>query len=117
SGWTASSDIPTIDFFGGDQPYYSNGSNFCEACGGTPPNYYINRIRVRMPGGSSHELRLDDTPVQTLTYVGTFYAVDGSNLRYESTSVTDGTLYLPDGSRYLLRPSSSGYQFIDRNGN
>src|SRR5207253_6808746 len=44
-----------------------------------------------------------------------FYAVDGSRLRYDSTSATTGTLYLPDGTRYVLNGSTA--QYIDRNGN
>ncbi len=68
-----------------------------------------------MPGGASHELRIDDTPTITLTYAGTYYSVDGSNLRYEATSISEGTLFLPDGSQYRLHANSAEY--IDRNGN
>jgi hypothetical protein len=112
-GWTSSADIPAIDWIGHSECYNGDGTGVCE----TYSTYYINRIRVRMPGGSSHELRIDDTLTNTLTYAGTYYSVDGSNLRYEATSISDGTLYLPDGSRYLLLPSTTGYHYIDRNGN
>lgn len=112
-GWTSSADIPAIDWIGHSQCYNGDGTGICE----TYATYYINRIRVHMPGGSSHELRIDDTPVTTLTYAGTYFAVDGSNIRYEATSISDGILYLPDGSRYLLLPSTTGYQYVDRNGN
>ena len=46
---------------------------------------------------------------------GTFYSVDGSRMRYDSSGQTTGTLYFPDGSRYTL--STSAVQYIDRNGN
>lgn len=70
-----------------------------------------------MPGGASHELRIDDSTVSSPSFAGTYYAVDGSNIRYDANSSGEGTLYLPDGSRYLLLPSSTGYKYIDRNGN
>ncbi|MFY9618359.1 MAG: RHS repeat-associated core domain-containing protein [Pyrinomonadaceae bacterium] len=115
AGWTTSSDFPIIEWTGHNQ-IYSNSTG--EPCSDCPGGYtYINRIQVHMPGGSAHELRIDDTPVSQPTYAGIYYAVDGSNLRYEATSFTDGTLYLPDGSQYWLRPSSSGYHHVDRNGN
>ena len=38
--------------------------------------------------------------------VGTFYAVDGSRMRYDSTGQNTGTLYLPDGTRYILGTST-----------
>jgi RHS repeat-associated protein len=113
TGWTTTADIPRIEWVGAGQPFSSDGTAYVGYDG---PNY-INRIRVHMPGGSSHELRIDDSPVTTPATAGTFYAVDGSNLRYEATSSTDGILYLPDGARYQLLPSSSGYHYIDRNGN
>lgn len=115
AGWTTSSDFPIIEWTGHNQIYSNSTGEPCSEC---PSGYtYINRIQVHMPGGSAHELRIDDTPVSQPTYAGTYYAVDGSNLRYEATSFTDGTLYLPDGSQYWLRPSSSGYHHVDRNGN
>ena len=43
---------------------------------------------------------------------GVFYAVDGSRMRYDTNTAT---LYLPDGTRYILGGSFA--QFIDRNGN
>lgn len=115
AGWTTSADLPIIEWTGHHQIYSNSTGEPCSECEGGYT--YINRIQVHMPGGSSHELRIDDTPVSQPTYAGIYYAVDGSNLRYDATSFTDGTLYLPDGTQYWLRPSSSGYHHVDRNGN
>jgi hypothetical protein len=98
AGWTTSADIPIIDWTGHHQTYSNYTGDPCSDCAGGVA--YINRLLVHMPGGASHELRIDDTPTAQLTYAGTYYAVDGSNLRYEATSYYDGTLYLPDGSQY-----------------
>jgi RHS repeat-associated protein len=119
AGWTTSADIPTIEWTGHNQVFNSDGVPYCIACDDNEwsDQLYINRIQVHMPGGASHELRTDDTVLTSLSYTGTYYAVDGSNLRYEADSSGEGTLYLPDGSRYLLMPSSTGYKYIDRNGN
>jgi hypothetical protein len=114
AGWTTSADIPIIEWTGASAQYNFDGTPFCGDCGDSG-GYYINRIQVHMPSGASHELRLNDTPTTSPATVGTYYAVDGSNLRYESSSYTEGTLYLPDGSRYVLNASST--QYIDRNGN
>lgn len=114
AGWTSSADIPVIEWTGHEQRYSNNGDGLpCDDCPGG--STYINRIQVHMPGGASHELRIDDTPTSSPATAGTYYAFDGSNLRYEQSSGPDGTLYLPDGSQYRLRPTSTDY--IDRNGN
>lgn len=119
AGWATSLDVPVIEWTGHNQSYNDNGNPFCMACVDTEwsEQSYINRIQIHMPGGGSHELRTDDTPVAAPSYAGTYYAVDGSNIRLEATSDTDGTLYLPDGARYVLAPSSGVYYYIDRNGN
>ncbi|HKU77549.1 MAG TPA: LamG-like jellyroll fold domain-containing protein [Pyrinomonadaceae bacterium] len=64
---------------------------------------------LRLPDGSRHEVRKDDS-VHTLNEndLGMYYAVDGSRLMYDSNT---GTTFLPDGSRLV------GNQYIDRNGN
>lgn len=64
-----------------------------------------------------HELRETDTPHNTggIDTAAIFYAVDGSRLRYDSTDVDSGTLYLPDGTRYVLDAGSG--TLIDRHGN
>jgi RHS repeat-associated protein len=71
-----------------------------------------------MPGGGTYELRRSDQVYQdngTVSTTGTFYAVDGSRVRYDSTGPATGTLYMPDGTRYVLNNGSG--QIIDRNGN
>lgn len=74
---------------------------------------YISRMRIVMGDGSSHELRRDDVPRIDASPNTPFYAVDGSQLRFESDS---NTLFLPDGSRYLFNANQAS-QYIDRNGN
>ena len=87
-------------------------------------DHYVKRIHIHMPDGSSHELRLDDQahaglPVDPFT--GTFHAVDGSRMRFESNA-GGSVLYVPNGSSYLFGGYNSGNDltathFIDRNGN
>jgi RHS repeat-associated protein len=80
----------------------------------------VARIHVILPDGSRHELRREDTvlPAGSNTSTGTFYSVDGSRLRYESSS---RTLFMPDGSRLIYSYNASSQPdyvyYIDRNGN
>jgi len=67
------------------------------------------RMFVRLPDGSKHELRRDDSYWSGYQPSGIYYAVDGSRLRYHTDTQT---LWLPDGSRYV-----GSTQYIDRNGN
>ena len=116
AGWKTSLDLPKVEWPKLDDIYNVAG----RSCG--PPVCFsgplrIRRVTIHMPNGSTHELRENDTP-HDLTFVdtyGTFYAVDGSRLRYDSTDADTGTLYLPDGTRYVLDAGSG--QMIDRNGN
>ncbi len=127
SGWTASWDIPKVDALPDNPrgPYDGSGGNYgqpyCDAPGcyqnpPLPPLWYINRKFLTMPDGSTHELRKDDVLSSNFNVdPGTYYAVDGSNIRYDTTTAT---LYLPDGSRYLLSINGGTQaQYIDRNGN
>jgi len=124
AGWTCSLTAPTIEWTGYIGETYDTGvSNSCEPPPTTRPCEYISRIRVYLPDGSSHEMRKDDlarNARQALDRTGTFLAVDGSRLRFESSS---NTLFLSDGSRYLFASPSgnineqSATQYIDRNGN
>lgn len=80
----------------------------------------VARIHVILPDGSRHELRRSDAVLVagSDTTTGTFYAVDGSRLRYESSS---RTLFMPDGSRLIYSYNASSQPdyiyYIDRNGN
>jgi RHS repeat-associated protein len=114
-GWTSSLDVPVIEYIGSTQPFTNTGSPICTICipEETDTRYYIDRLLVHMPQGSTHELRKNDTPVLALSLTGMYYAVDGSRLRYDADNAI---LYLPDGSRYLLN-APGGVQYIDRNGN
>jgi RHS repeat-associated protein len=127
AGWTTNLGIPTVEFTGRDQVY--NSSAFpCVGCSSTI-YFYILRIYVHMPGGGTVELRISDLPISTHSapseadFAGTYYAVDGSRMRYETATKT---LFLPDGSRYILgdpegsqpvSQTSPVTQYIDRNGN
>ncbi len=125
SGWITNLAPPTIDF--NDPEYNSFGRTFNEATDCLyydPPNppsgckrYFVQRLSITMPDGSSHEFRKSDVPVLMPTgfptLSGVYYAVDGSRLRYDADTAT---LYLPDGSRYLLN-APGGVQYIDRHGN
>ncbi|MDQ3253940.1 MAG: hypothetical protein M3R15_08555, partial [Acidobacteriota bacterium] len=134
AGWTSSLGVPRIEYpvDSENQVYDYEGKptskEFPAGCDSpsNPAVYYIKRILVHMPDGSSHELRKDDSPYFFDTQLpnpnydktGIFYAVDGSHLRFDFDS---GTLYLPDGSRYIfpLQPNGelSATQYLDRNGN
>jgi YD repeat-containing protein len=116
SGWTSSLGVPTVEYDAGSQAYKLEGQAFCNVCEPYPtdPPYYIDRMLVHLPDGSTHELRKNDTVLLNApTFTGTYYAVDGSRLRYE---VESATLSLPDGSRYLLN-APGGAQYVDRHGN
>lgn len=115
SGWRNSLDLPKIEFPKSTDTYYSSGGAYCYICGSGAP-YRIDRVFVHLPDGSIHELRKSDTAhTGAIEMSGTFYAVDGSRLRYDGTDEDTGTLYLPDGTRYILDAGSA--QLIDRNGN
>ena len=108
AGWTSN-----LDWFiwpSGESPIHSYDSQ------GRPAEnmgeWYAARMFVRLPDGSKHELRRDDTVWSGNPGGGVFYAVDGSRLRYHTDT---GTLWLPDGSRYV--GNAGNKQYIDRNGN
>jgi hypothetical protein len=83
---------------------------------GHPTLLQIARMYVRLPDGSRHELRLDDSlHAFPANLSGIYYAVDGSRLSYDSTQ---DILFMPDGSRYLnFKQLNGALQYIDRNGN
>ena len=117
AGWTTSLDIPRVEWPRQNDIYWYTGKPYPRST--VPPfTFRVAQLFMHMPGGSTHEMRKADAVYQdngTIDMTGTFYSVDGTRMRYESSGQNSGTLYLPDGSRYLL--SSSTVQFIDRNGN
>jgi hypothetical protein len=105
AGWRTSLDLPTIEWPKEEDTYYFSGKAFCHTCGSNFVQFRVARVYIHLPDGSTHELRKSDQPYnanQGLDVYGTFYAVDGSRMRYGSTGGNTGTLYLPDGARYVL---------------
>jgi hypothetical protein len=120
AGWTTNLDVPWMEYTGGAQPYDASGNSVCITCDPGPSHaYFVERIAMHMPDGSTHELRKSDTPVfRDLTQgspplTGTYVSTDGARMKYDADSAV---LYMPDGSRYLLN-APGGAQYIDRNGN
>lgn len=116
AGWTTGLDLPRVEWPKQNDLYWYDGKSYHSSV--SPYTYRVANVVIHMPDGSAHELRKSDQVYQdtgTVDVYGTFYAVDGSRMRYDSTGATTGTLYLPDGTRYVLN-SGSG-QLIDRNGN
>lgn len=115
AGWTTNLGLPTGRDVGTE--WYTNTgvptSTFW------PGIYLVRHIQIILPDGSSHDLRhgnpIANWPVgqPAPSYSGLYYAVDGSQLRYDYDSKT---LYMPDGSRYILGDQNPTL-FLDRNGN
>ena len=138
SGWSSSLAVPYIEYTGWDNIYDHQGkpNQILECPGSTPESDWrtvIKRITVHLPSGETHELRIDDTkhsfsPLSSPpSKNGTYYAVDGSNVKYVEDS-DNGTykLLMPDGSWYEFSSSTSGLgeilvrranKYTDRNGN
>jgi RHS repeat-associated protein len=122
AGWTSSLGVPSVDN-GPQSENYNNSGAPISSCtfggddGAGGSCCFVDRLLIRMPDGSSHEVRSRDEP---FCYTGStapalpddLYATDGSRLRYQRST---GTLFLPDGSRYIL--GSGTVQYVDRNGN
>lgn len=157
SGWTTSLATPYIEYVGLDNLYNSNGfplnNDLCDP--NDPPSFYENayvrRLIIHLPGGETHELRADNTPeiYPPNSYCGpnppfgtvcpanfpfdqanwdrTYYAVDGSNIKYIENSPTNTfKLLMPDGSYYTFATTTGpliqatirkAVSFTDRNGN
>ena len=120
AGWTSSIGFPVLDttllseyYDGSGNPKSSGGCvGSPNATGTAALCYIVDRILVRMPDGSTHELRSSDQPFQPLGQpeAADFYAVDGSRMRYNRPSQT---LFMADGSRYRFTTG----EYLDRNGN
>ena len=127
AGWTTSYDAPTIDTIVEQYNCYGGalGENDPPPTNCYGANYYVKRIRVKMPGGTTHELRKDDGVYQTSDGVmdksGTFYAVDGTRVQLEwGAGGGDTVLLMPDGGRYFFNGGVNYpqcYRYIDRHGN
>jgi RHS repeat-associated protein len=116
AGWKSTIDLPVIEWPRNDDTYYYSGKPFCHVCGSNSRQFRVARVYIILPDGSKHEFRKSDQPYEgSIDMFGTFYAVDGTRMRYDSTGQNTGTLYLADGSRYVLNSSTA--QYIDRNGN
>jgi RHS repeat-associated protein len=116
SGWTTSLDVPRVEWPKLNDRYWYDGSPHEWYVSGR--TYRVPNVFIHMPDGSTHELRRSDdyyADQNVVSKIGTFYSLDGSRMRYDSTGATTGTLYMPDGSRYILNGADA--QFIDRNGN
>jgi RHS repeat-associated protein len=116
SGWTTSLDIPKIEWPKQNDLYWYDGKPYHASV--PPYTVRVANVFIHMPDGSTHELRKSDQVYQdngSVDMLGSFYAVDGSRLRYDSTGAATGTLYMPDGSRYELNGATA--RFVDRNGN
>lgn len=108
AGWKSSLDLPKIEWPLKDSYDYKGRPS--------SSNFRIAEVTIHMPDGSTHELRKGDTIYWgPLDATGTFYAVDGSRMRYDGIDADTGTLYMPDGTRYVLDAGTG--QIIDRHGN
>lgn len=144
AGWTSSLTSPRIDYTWEVYNGYDSGGldtegQIYDSIDPMPsPNpdtdglFYVKRLHVQMPDGSTHEFRSGDDRISCGTtsgggctstdFTGTYYSVDGSKMRLEAGD-SSSTLYLPDGSRYLFGtkttadPGHLAYAYIDRNGN
>ncbi len=117
AGWKSSLDLPKIEWPKSSEVYTYQGKpstiTGVDGCYG----YRVAKVFIHMPDGSIHELRKSDAPHQ-LGYIdtsGTFYAVDGSRMRFDATGTDTGTIYLPDGTKYVLESTSAS--ITDKNGN
>src|SRR5688572_7462047 len=117
AGWITSLDVPRVEWPKQNDIYWYTGKSYPR--GTVPPfTFRVAQLFMHMPDGSSHEMRKQDAVYAdggVIQMTGTFYSVDGSRMRYDSTGQNTGTLYLPDGGRYIL--GSATVQYIDRNGN
>ena len=140
AGWSSSLATPQIDFQleyyrGNDQEVNYEGQVWTLGetiqSAGAYDLFYIKRLHVNLPDGSSHEFRAQDAPINCgdtssgcagFDQTGTYLSVDGTKMRLE-VGTSDATLFMPDGSRYLFGQNQGGStgalatDYIDRNGN
>lgn len=137
AGWTSNLGSPVIDF--DHVPIYEGwheGANYEGQVlsdyvsinpDPNPPNYlvyYVKRLHVTLPDGSSHEFRANDNTIAcgsnqsgcSVDMTGTFLSVDGSRMRLE-IGESEKVLYMSNGDRYFFGTGYTASVFIDRNGN
>jgi RHS repeat-associated protein len=117
AGWTTSLDVPIVEWPKLNDCYWYTGKPYARGTS-YPYTFRVAQVFIHMPDGSTHSLRKSDQVYQdtgTIDMSGTFYAVDGSRMRYDSSGASTGTLFLADGTRYVF--GSGTTQYIDRNGN
>lgn len=111
AGWTTTLNVPQIEWPKLTDRHKWSGEPTVDYLAGY--TYRIARVWIHMPDGSTHELRKSDQVYAdngVIVMSGNFYAVDGSRMRYNSTGATTGTLYLADGTRYILRQHDAIYR-------
>ncbi|QQS32776.1 MAG: RHS repeat-associated core domain-containing protein [Acidobacteriota bacterium] len=68
-------------------------------------NFIVDSFRLQMPNGSTVEFRKDDKvhilPYQP-SYPETYFSTDGSRMKFVRDDAYSGTLFLPDGSKYIV---------------
>ncbi len=139
AGWSSTIGSPRIDFppnvYEGSHDYIQYVGQLYQPveCTNNCSNenfylYYVKRVQLTMPDGSSHEFRQDDTLHSYGTHnshgtqdmTGTYLSVDGSRMRLDISS-GGATLFLSDGGRYIWTStpasSSMAVEFYDRHGN
>lgn len=135
AGWTNTLGVPQISM---DVKAYTEGGLSwmydAELDSGSDFNIsYVHRVRLLMPDGSVHEMRMDDGSHPYGTALspgygtsgpdGIYLSVDNSKLRLVIDG-GDSVLYMPDGSRFVDLPQNNyGYvsygttKYYDASGN
>lgn len=117
AGWTTSLDVPKVEWPRLNDVYWYTGKAYTRGTV-SPFTYRVAQLFMHLPDGSTHEMRKQDAVYQdtgSISMTGTFYSVDSSRMRYDSTGQNTGILFLPDGTRYIM--GTTTVQRIDRNGN
>ncbi|NNE67334.1 MAG: RHS repeat protein [Pyrinomonadaceae bacterium] len=126
AGWTTSISVPYIDYTGQDNLYTTKGAALSEGClsegsGANNNAAFVERVKVHLPDGTSHELRKDNSVTiyprdsnPVLDFDGTYFSPDSSNVKYvENASNNTFRLFLPDGSSYLFSSQVEPLSSVD----
>jgi hypothetical protein len=134
-GWTSSLQIPYVEYSALNAFYDANGRPVSEQCltSGADSYGYIRRLMIHLPGGETHEMRMNDDVIiypstsnctdpnsqqcnandinLPANWTGWYTAADGSNLRYyEDRANNVYYLLLPDGSKLDFSASTQTSQ-------